>query len=56
MWKIVFRTYYGYFEYLVMFFGLINAPATFQAFINNILREYLDIFIIMYLDNILIYL
>ena len=36
-------------------FGLINTPATFQAFINNILRKYLDIFIIIYLDDILIY-
>ena len=38
-----------------MFFGLINAPATWQAFINNILREYLDVFVIIYLDNILIF-
>ena len=37
-------------------FGLTNAPATFQAYINNILRKYLDSFIIVYLDNILIYL
>ena len=36
-------------------FGLTNAPATFQAFINNVLQKYLDIFIIIYLDNILIY-
>ena len=37
-------------------FRLTNAPATFQALINNTLREYLDIFVIAYLDNILIYL
>jgi hypothetical protein len=36
-------------------FRLINAPATWQAFINNVLREYLDIFIIIYLDDILIF-
>ena len=36
-------------------FGLTNAPATFQAFINNVLRKYLDVFIIVYLDDILIY-
>ena len=36
-------------------FGLMNALATFQVFINNILREHLDIFIIIYLDNVLIY-
>ena len=44
-----------YFEYLLIFFNLANAPATFQIFINNILREFLDIFIIIYLNNILIY-
>jgi Reverse transcriptase (RNA-dependent DNA polymerase) len=38
-----------------MLFGLINAPATYQALINNILREYLDDFIVIYLDDILIY-
>jgi hypothetical protein len=39
----------------VMSFRLINAPATWQAFINNIFREYLDVFIIIYLDDILIF-
>ena len=38
-----------------MLFGLINAPATFQAFINNILRQYLDIFVTIYLNDIVIY-
>ena len=38
-----------------MLFSLINAPASFQGLINNILKEYLDIFIIAYLDNILIF-
>jgi hypothetical protein len=37
-------------------FGLINAPASFQALINDIFREYLDIFVVAYLDDILIYL
>ena len=36
-------------------FGLTNAPATFQAFINNVLRKYLDNFVIIYFNNILIY-
>jgi len=38
-----------------MLFGLKNAPATFQRLINNMLREYLDDFVITYLDDILIY-
>jgi hypothetical protein len=37
-------------------FGLTNALATFQVYINNILRKYLDVFVVVYLDDILIYL
>ena len=40
---------------MVISFGLTNAPVTFQAFINNVLKKYLDIFIIMYFNDILIY-
>jgi transposase InsO family protein len=54
-WKTAFRTRYGHFEYLVMPFGLANAPATFQGFINHVLCDYLDVFCIVYLDDILIY-
>lgn len=54
-WKTAFRTRYGHFEYTVMPFGLTNAPATFQHFINDCVREYLDIFCTAYLDDILIY-
>ena len=54
-WKTVFRTRYGHFEYHVMSFGLSNAPASFQGYINKILAEKLDIFVIVYLEDILIY-
>ena len=54
-WKTVFRTWYGYFEYQVMSFWLSNAVAGFQGYINKILAKKLDIFVIVYLDNILIY-
>lgn len=54
-WKTAFRTRYGHYEYTVMPFGLTNAPASFQEMINQVLREYLDIFVIAYLDDILIF-
>ena len=54
-WKTVFLTRYGHFEYRVMPFGLSIAPASFQDYINKILAKKLDIFIIVYLNDIFIY-
>jgi len=54
-WKTAFRTQYRLYEYYVMPFRLTNAPASFQRWINEILSEYLDIFCVTYLDDILIF-
>ena len=52
---MAFRTRYRHYKYCVMPFGLSNAPATFQSYINKCLVEKLDVFVIVYLDDILIY-
>ena len=55
-WKIAFRTCYGSFEWSVMPFGLTNTPAAFQQLMNNIFSNLLDVCVMIYLDDILIYL
>ncbi len=54
-WKTAFNTPRGHFEYLVMPFGLSNSPAVFQALVNDVLRDMVDQFIYVYLDDILIF-
>ncbi|KAF8751798.1 hypothetical protein RHS01_08356 [Rhizoctonia solani] len=54
-WKTAFRTKYGLYESLVMTFGLTNAPAAFQHFMNKLFKDLLDVCVIIYLNNILIY-
>ncbi len=54
-WKTAFITHYSHFKYQVISFWLTNVPATFQGYINKILAEKFDIFVIVYLDDILIY-
>jgi hypothetical protein len=54
-WKTAFHTRYGSFEWLVMPFNLTNVPGGFQSFLNGIFSDLLDVYVIIYLDNIVIF-
>ncbi len=53
--KTAFRTPFGLYQWKVLSFGLTNAPATFQAMMNDVFREVLGKYVLVYLDDILVF-
>ena len=55
IFKIAFRTRYGHYEFVIMPFGLTNAATIFMCLMNNVMHKYLDKFVVIFIDDILIY-